>query len=365
MLPDDDPLETAEALIADGRAADAVGLLRSLLERGRGGLLTRTALVQALIAADELADATSVARETALTNPQAAIAANSLGEALLASGNLATAIGEFQRALRLDPEFTRARFLAGCAWLEAGEADKALEAFAAIGAEDGPPGLAGRIAEATAMRARPRSDPRYVRHLFDEFSSNYDERMLQQLAYGAPSILRELADMLGIVEPRSILDLGCGTGLAGMAFKDLATTLNGIDLSPAMIEKARARSIYDALHVADLESALADQDSHVDLIVAADTLVYLGNLEAVFAGVAQTLRREGHFLFTVEKSESAPFEFGPKRRWRHSEAYLRDLAARYGLEVVGLMACHPRSEAGVPVEGLAVALQKGLAEKVG
>ena len=52
----------------------------------------------------------------------------------------------------------------------------------------------------------------------------------------------------------AILDLGCGTGLAGLAFQPLAARLDGVDLSPAMIEKARARGIYDHLDVADLET---------------------------------------------------------------------------------------------------------------
>jgi predicted TPR repeat methyltransferase len=358
LLPDENPVGTAQALIADGRAGEAASLLQALLDGGRGGLLLRATLVQALIATNDIDNAIAVARETAFTNPSAATAAASLGEALLAAGTLATAIGEFQRALRIDPHFTPARILLGDAWLAAGEAEKALEAFDAIDAEDAPDGLAGRISNARAMRARPRSDPNYVRHLFDEFSADYDSRMLGQLGYDAPAILKQLAGMLGLAAraPMAILDLGCGTGLAGLAFKDMASSLSGIDLSPQMIEKARARGIYDVLRVSDLESELSGDGPSFDLIVAADTIVYLGDLAAIFAGAAKRLTDKGTFLFTVEKSDAADFELGPKRRWRHSERYLRELAERSNLDISGLIACHPRTEAGVPVEGLAVAL---------
>ena len=54
-----------------------------------------------------------------------------------------------------------------------------------------------------------------------------------------------------------ILDLGCGTGLSGAAFKDLAAKLHGVDLSPAMIEKSRAREIYDRLSEDDVVGAVA------------------------------------------------------------------------------------------------------------
>jgi len=139
-------------------------------------------------------------------------------------------------------------------------------------------------------------------------------------------------------------------------FKGRAARLDGIDLSPAMVEKARARGIYDHLAVADLETALGMPGPSYDLIVAADTLVYLGDLTAVFAGARARLAPDGYFLFTAERSAGEGFELGPKRRWRHSDAYLRATAAAAGLSVAGLVAATPRQEANQPVEGFAVAL---------
>ena len=69
---------------------------------------------------------------------------------------------------------------------------------------------------------------------------------------------------------------------------------------------------------------------------------------------------EYDFLLRVVLADTADFELGPKRRWRHSEDYLRNEATRAGLDIAGLLACHPRSEAGIPVEGLAVALSLGV-----
>jgi predicted TPR repeat methyltransferase len=188
--------------------------------------------------------------------------------------------------------------------------------------------------------------------------------MRGQLGYRGPEILRELSSFL--LPPRNdlaVLDLGCGTGLAGMAFEDTAERLDGIDLSPAMIEKSRLLGIYDQLVVGDIESGLAAFDRRYDLILAADTVVYLGDLAPLFAAVAAHLVEDGMFLFTAESKEGEGFELGPKRRWRHSEPYLRAQAEKAGLEVAGLLAASPRAEAGVPVDGFAVALR--LAEKVG
>jgi predicted TPR repeat methyltransferase len=357
--PDGDPLEYAEALIAEGQPDKAAALLQAHLDAGRGGLMLRLALADALLASGETPRAVEVARETMSLNPGIAVAALGLGKALLAAGLLPTAIGELQRALRTDPALQEARFALGLAWLEAGEAEKALEAFQAIAGDF--PMLAAKIAQAEAMRLQPRSDAGYVRHLFDQFSHDYDERMLGQLCYSAPRILRDLATMT-MGPPRkhalAILDLGCGTGLSGAAFKDMASRLDGVDLSPAMIGKARTRAIYDELVIGDLMSALESPSRQYDLILAADTLVYLGDLASVFAGAARRLAPGGFFLFTVEKKAGEGFELGPKRRWRHSEVYLRRQAARAGLEVSGFLECSPRSEAGKPVEGHAVALER-------
>ena len=342
-----DPIEAAEALIAAGRAAEAAAGLRARLAAGRGGALARITLVKALLVASDVLGALAEAREAVSLFPQVAPVIAVLGEALLAAENLPMAIAELQRALRLDPENQQARRLLARAWLAAGEADKALE----VGIED-----AELLIRAEAIRTAQRSDAGYVRHLFDQFSADYDMRMREHLRYAAPEILLDMAAMIMPGrEQLAILDLGCGTGLAGQAFKPLAVRLDGIDLSPAMIDKARARGIYDHLSVADIETALAQTSDPYDLILAADTLVYLGDLAPCLQAVAGRLAPAGFFLFTVEKNDSG-FELGPKRRWRHSEAYLRETARKAGLSVAGLLAASPRCEGGMPVDGLAVAL---------
>jgi predicted TPR repeat methyltransferase len=355
MLPEtDDPIATARVWISQGRAHDAARMLRARLEDGRGGALARATLVKALLAAGEVEAALAEAREAVSLNPDLPEVLTALGEALLAAENLPAAIAELQRALRHDPEHQEARLLAGRAWAEAGEAEKALDMLA--GLDPSTPGLAVLIQRAEAIRKAARSDPGYVRHLFDQFSAGYDARMRGPLGYAAPEILGELAHMvMQGREQLAVLDLGCGTGLAGAVFRPLAAQLDGVDLSPAMIEQARVKNIYDSLLVADIEKALAAPGPAYDLIIAADTLVYLGDLGLLFQGVRARLKPSGFFLFTVEAGNE-DFMLGPKRRWRHSEAYLRCAAAAAGLSVMGLVHASPRLEAREPVEGFAVAL---------
>jgi len=110
-----------------------------------------------------------------------------LGEALLAAENLPAAIAELQRALRADSR-PCPRPLSHCrAWLEAGERKKRWRFFRTLDAQD-VPGLADIVARAEAIKNAARSDAGYVRHLFDQFSADYDSRMLGQLGYAAPQI---------------------------------------------------------------------------------------------------------------------------------------------------------------------------------
>ncbi len=275
------------------------------------------------------------------------------------SGELPAAIAELERAVASEPDLGSARLALGSAWLEAGEADKAIVILSPLTVARSAYRAAAeeKLKQAEQLRGLARSPPGYVRHLFDQFSENYDRQMVEDLGYRAPAILRRLADLLGCAAtPVDVLDLGCGTGLAGELFKSVAGRLDGIDLSPRMIAQAKRKGVYDTLAVADVEAFLAESGPDYDLLIAADVLVYFGDLAAVFRGAKRRLRPGGWILFTVEKHHGSGFELGPRRRYRHSAGYIGETAVAARLNCMGLIDCSPRTDNGEPVEGLAVAL---------
>jgi predicted TPR repeat methyltransferase len=187
---------------------------------------------------------------------------------------------------------------------------------------------------------------------------------MEELKYRAPQlVIAAIARRYAPDQALTVLDAGCGTGLCGPALAPYAKHMVGVDLSEAMIQKARDRQAYHELVVAELTGYLQSQPAKFDLIVSADTLVYFGALEEVIAAAAGALRDGGHLVFTVERLQpsggaAGDFFLNPHGRYSHGEAYLRRRVAGTGFELVSL---HPetlRLENGLPVEGFVVAACK-------
>jgi predicted TPR repeat methyltransferase len=140
----------------------------------------------------------------------------------------------------------------------------------------------------------------------------------------------------------------------------MAATLAGVDLSAAMVERAKARGAYDRLEVGDLFDALGRAPRGYDLLAAADVLIYLGDLAPFFEAAAAALRAGGLLAFSVEAAGGGTdrYSLDPKtRRYAHAEAYLRRLAGMYGFEERSFVPIPIRLERGEPLPGYLVVLR--------
>jgi predicted TPR repeat methyltransferase len=196
----------------------------------------------------------------------------------------------------------------------------------------------------------------YVQQTFDRFAATFDA-VLDKLEYRAPTLVGQAVAALYAedMEKQVILDAGCGTGLCGDWLKPYAQRLLGVDLSAQMLNKARGRELYDELIEAELVEYLSRQSAVFDLIVSADTLVYFGKLDALFAAAKQALKSDGVLIFTVEKqSGEQVFVLNYHGRYSHSEGYVVSHLQAAGFEVRGLETVTLRKEAGEPVIGMLV-----------
>lgn len=106
-----------------------------------------------------------------------------------------------------------------------------------------------------------------VRDYYDDWSDSYDAEISEN-GYATP---RRCAEALAACAPdpnAALLDMGCGTGLSGLAFRAAGfTTVDGADLSPGMIEKAEKRGAYRNLFMSpDLGGRVYDMVAAVGVI---------------------------------------------------------------------------------------------------
>lgn len=265
-----------------------------------------------------------------------------------------------ERCVRRHPELPAARFHLGTVWRQLAEPEKAAQQFRRYIALD-PEDPLGAAAELDAL-ARPATElpATYLRSLFDQYADEFDRNLVKDLNYRAPEILRQAVDRCwrAPASGADVLDLGCGTGLGGAAFRDLARRLHGVDLSPRMLERASARGIYDSLAVGDAVAALRAETAAWDLVIAADVLVYLGDLAPLFTAARQALKPGGLLAATAEAADGVEPILKPTRRFGHPESYLRRAATAAGLTIAVLEPASTRTEKGEPVAGHVMVLTR-------
>ncbi|MFG1461553.1 methyltransferase domain-containing protein [Xanthobacter sp. DSM 24535] len=275
------------------------------------------------------------------------------GEAEAAAGMLADLVAEA-------PHFLAAWFLLGEARETAGDRAGAIAAYEGALARDDADVLGAglRLARLGARAPEGAMSAAFVRTLFDQYAPRFDTALRARLAYRGPEVLeaalrRACAD--AGIPPRfpTMVDLGCGTGLAAPLFAPLGDVLVGVDLSPAMIEKARGLGLYAELEAGEMVAFLdARPAAGADLVLAADALCYLGDLGPVFGAAARALGPAGWLAFTLETHDGTGMILRDTLRYAHARAYVETALTVAGFSPVLLEAVSTRTEKGAPVPGL-------------
>lgn len=281
-----------------------------------------------------------------------------------ARGDFVGAADILAQAVELAPGFATAWFALGAIRDRLGDRSGAVAAFEKVRDADADDyhGARLQLARLGFGEATPAMSEAYVRRLFDQYAARYDSALTERLAYRGPALLRDAVEQTTRALGRSsrfasTLDLGCGTGLGGAAFRMLTDRLVGVDLSPAMIARAESKSLYDRLAtaaLADFLTAEAEGGARYDLIVAADVFVYVNDLAPIVAAIARIIAPGGIFTFTVETHSKDGVKLLPTLRYAHGEPYVRRLLTAAGLAPAAASRAAVRSEKGVPVDSLVV-----------
>ncbi|MGY3442314.1 MULTISPECIES: methyltransferase domain-containing protein [unclassified Bradyrhizobium] len=274
-------------------------------------------------------------------------------------GDLPAAAELLEQAIELVPKFPSAWYRLGKIRLELGQREAAIAAFRS--ARDADPedrhgsGLHLMQLGVEAVSAMP---PGYVQTLFDQYAPRFEAALVGDLGYRGPALLFKavLSVRAGAKKPaffKRAIDLGCGTGLAADAFARHVDRFIGIDLSPRMIDKARATGLYAELEVDDMLQGISTKpDASAELVLAADAMVYVADLAPVLAEAARVLVPGGVLAFTTETHDGEGVILGQGLRYAHSAAYVRAIVAAAGLTLALLDDLSARNEDNIPAPGL-------------
>ena len=295
--------------------------------------------------------------------PRNADTFQNLGNALRAAERFDEALTAYRKAIEIDPVHTDAHLNLGRALYSFGRVDEATIVYSKWLEADPDNAIAQHMLAACRGDQVPqRCSDAFVKESFDAFAGSFDE-VLQRLDYRAPELV---AGAVSDAIPKRqrqlrVLDAGCGTGLCGESLRPYANRLVGIDLSPKMVEKAGLLNVYDELLEAELTHYMAGFCNEFDLIVSADTLVYFGALEDVFAAANESLRPGGLLVFTVEEADAGEcldgYRLNPHGRYSHTRQYIESGLRRAGFETATIDHETLRKEVNEPVAGLVVTAQ--------
>jgi len=266
--------------------------------------------------------------------PDYAEAHSNLGNALKDLGHLDAAVKHYEQALTIKPDFAEAYYNLGLTLKDQGQLDAAVKSYEQALVIKPDYAEAQHMANSLTGKKSQSAPREYVEKLFNNYADKFEDSLVNRLEYVMPSMLKTIFLNSGLAENNisSTIDLGCGTGLCGVEFRDLTETLIGIDLSDKMIAKAKEKNIYDGLYVNDLINGLKELGSKFDLFISSDVFIYVGDLKELFNTISEHANKHCLLIFSTEDENGDSFHLGKSGRYSHSKKYIAQLASTSGFK---------------------------------
>ena len=268
-------------------------------------------------------------------NPDEANARNEYGVILYSMGDLNAAQTLFEELFEAYPKSASVCFNLGVVYKLQNKNHKAIQ-FLKQSIELGGPDENAEHELATLMGKTTEGMPEeFIRQLFDGYAGRFDHHLVSELKYRAPELIRDmLINCVGAgTRFENVLDLGCGTGLSGEAFKPIAGRITGVDLSDRMLEQARAKKVYDELHCKEVNRFLTQTSEVYDLFISLDVFIYMGNLDQCFANIRKCAASVSHLIFSIETCDSMAYELKRSGRYAQNHNYISRLCKQNGYTI--------------------------------
>ncbi len=179
----------------------------------------------------------------------------------------------------------------------------------------------------------------YVRHFFDAFAEGFEKSLVDGLGYNNPRQLyacfKRCTHLKGVKDEYDHgLDLGCGTGLSGIVFKENVTVLDGVDLSRNMLLQAAGKDCYNGLYRDSIIHYLQTTTATYDFFLATDVFIYVGALGDIFTALCAVARPGALFCFSTESLDSTGYQLQKTGRFAYSLDYIQSIAVATGWMVL-------------------------------
>ena len=242
--------------------------------------------------------------------PNNTIAIFNLGVIAEKMGSYAEAMNFYEHVLTINPNYFPALNNLAIINLETQNFDKAKKLFEqALQIEPNNKSIIHTLSAIKGDQSIDCPPPEYIKTLFDQYADHFEEHLVKGLDYQVPLLFKQMLERNKLLLEKHylLLDLGCGTGLVGAVLQDFAANLVGVDLSLRMLEQAKQKNLYSQLINDEIVHYLSTTIKQFNLIVAADVLVYFGNLEQLFFALKKCLMPKGYFMFSIENYHKGEF----------------------------------------------------------
>jgi predicted TPR repeat methyltransferase len=280
-----------------------------------------------------------------------------LGLALAAKGETGQATDCAKRALSLPspPAFTMGLLLAKCGMTE--DAARYLSQ-SLIDDPDDTQGAGIVMASLGLAQPPPRTSDAQLHRLYRAKAQSWDQGTTSATPYRGHIEVAQAA--MRTCPAGLVLDAGCGTGLVGSLLPADRYRLEGVDISPAMLEQAKTKDRYDHLECADLVTYLHARHGRYGLITAAATLIHFGDLYPPFEAANKALKPGGWMIFTLFPRDDSMGLNGHAEGgcYQHGADEVAVQAAKAGFTVHSISDIIHEYRHGQPVTALLISLMK-------
>jgi SAM-dependent methyltransferase len=176
---------------------------------------------------------------------------------------------------------------------------------------------------------------------YDEWAKTYDEDLERDFAYRGPQLAAGYFEHY-VPKDARILDAGAGTGIVGEVLAAAGyTDIEAMDLSPGMLEQARAKNVYNALHRKVMGEPLGFRTGEYDAVICVGTLTVGHAPASSLDELVRVTKPGGYVVFTLRP------DVYEKDGFKEKQAALEQAGKWELVEVGEPVAIMPRGEPDV------------------